>query len=98
MASINTWRSTLKRQEALTVIEALETRRVFEFHSYAADARETLVYDAASDRFIITRYHAYNPGEPERRTFTWTEMLMELEMHFSFASFGLSPIVEEKIK
>jgi hypothetical protein len=82
----------MKQQEARAVIDALEKGREFEFHSYAADARETLKQDVSAGSFVLTCHHAYDPGEPERRTFTRDELLLELEASFSYASFGLPPI------
>jgi hypothetical protein len=94
---IETKRSAIKQQEARAVIDALEKGRVFEFHSYAADARETLEQDAAAGCFVLTRQHAYDPGEPERRMFTRDELLSELEASFSYASFGLPPVAWQPV-
>ncbi len=82
----------MKPQEARAVIEALESGRSFEFHSYAADTRETLVYDGAGDCFILTSSNAYEPGKPERRVFTRDELQSELAANFSYASFHLPPV------
>jgi hypothetical protein len=84
----------MEQQEARAIIDALEKGRVFEFHSYAADARETLKQDVAVGCFVLTRQHAYEPDESERRTFMRDEMLSELEANFSYASFGLPPIAK----
>jgi hypothetical protein len=83
----------MKQQEARSVIGALEHGREFVFNSYAADTRETLKRDATSNCFVLTRQNAYQPDEPEKRTFTRDELLAELEGNFSYASFGLPPVM-----
>jgi hypothetical protein len=92
LSSIYTKRQTMRQQEARAVIDALEKGQAFEFHSYAADTRETLVHDVSVGCFVLTRYNAYDPGEPERRTFTMDELQLELEASFCYASFGLPPV------
>jgi hypothetical protein len=82
----------MKQQDAREVIDALEKGRVFEFHSYAADARETLKQDVAAGYFVLTRQNAYQPDEEERRTLTKDDLLSELEASFSYSSFGLPPV------
>jgi hypothetical protein len=76
-------------QESAAVIAALESGRQFTFEAYTADARESLDYDRASDRFVLRTRFAYDPDADRTETFTREELAARLREGFEYGSFGL---------
>ena len=81
----------MKDYEAKAVIESLLTGRDFTFESYSADAREVLTYDRATSCFVLTRQHAYDTDNTDRRLFSQQELAAWLMNTFAYQVFGLPP-------
>lgn len=81
----------MNHAEAEAVVDALDRGRRFSFENYAADSREVLEFDPATESYLHSVHHAYAP-EIDRDVFTREQFLSYLEAHFSYSDFALPPV------